>query len=95
MQRFDHVAEFVEYTERIEARRVAGVRRKKRQRLISPVVDEPGRRRLFIERKYRQQFDRRDAQFEQIRDLFDEPRERAAPGVIHAGARIARKSTYM
>ena len=72
MQRFDHIAKFVERAERIRSRAVSRMRRKKRQRLVAPVITEPGRTVLLVERKYRQQLHRADTEILQIGDLFDQ-----------------------
>src|SRR5262245_26225789 len=52
MQRLDHVAKFVNRTQRIRSRTVAVVNGEERKRLVSPVVAETGRAVLFIESKY-------------------------------------------
>ena len=79
---------------------VAGVRGKKRVRIITPIVEQPfaGQRipppiARFVELVDRQQFDRRDAQRLEIGDFFDQPREGA--GMFDARTLIDRHAPYV
>ncbi len=92
VQRLDHVAEFIERRGRVAMHRVTRMRRKKAERLITPVVDEPGGRRAIVEREDREQLDCGNAEILQISDLVDHAGERTAPRGGHAGTRIARES---
>ena len=78
MQRLDHVAKFVDRAQRILTRAVGLVRREERDRRIAPVVDQPGRGILGVELEHRQQFDRGDAEFLKVGNLFDQAGIRAA-----------------
>ena len=73
----------------VAARAVGRVRREERDRLVTPVVDQPRRASLGVEREHRQQFDGGDAEFPEIRDLLDQPGERAAGLLSDPGARVA------
>ena len=95
MQRLDHVAELVNGTQRILARAVALVRRKERDRRVSPVVDEPGRSILDIVLKYRHELDGADTELLQIRDLLDEAGIRASCSLREPGARIAGEPSHV
>ena len=53
-------------------RPVSQVRSKERNRVVAPVVRQPGRRFLGIKLKNGQQFDRRDPQFLQVGNLLDQ-----------------------
>jgi hypothetical protein len=55
VKRFDEIAELVDQTERVFPRTVAGMRRKKRDRGISPVVDQARRTVLAVELEHRKQ----------------------------------------
>ena len=57
-------------------------------RLVAPVVDQAGRRGQAVEREDRQQLDGGDPEVDEVRDLVDEARIRAAPGGRHAGAGV-------
>ena len=87
-----HVAELVHRAERVAARAVGRVRREEGDRLVTPVVDQPRRAGLGVEREHRQQFDGGDAEFPEIGDLLDQPGERAAGLLSDAGARVAGES---
>ena len=89
VQRLDHVAELVDRAERILPRAVGLMRREERDRLIAPVVHEPGGAGQRVELEDRQQFDRRNAELLQIGNLLDQPGVRAARALRHAGARDA------
>ena len=62
VQGLDHVAELVDRAERILPRAVRRVRGEERDGLVAPVVDQPRRAGVRIEREHRQQFDGRDAE---------------------------------
>jgi hypothetical protein len=53
MQRFDHVAKFVQRARGVPAGAVAVVRGEKRKRLVAPIVAEPRRTVVLIEREDR------------------------------------------
>ena len=72
MERLDHVPEFVEDRKRFLARAVRVMRRKERDRLVSPVVHAARRRMLRIELKHRQQLHGGDAQVLQVGNLLDQ-----------------------
>ena len=77
VQRLDHVAKFVQWAERVLARAVRLVRRKERDRRVTPVIDQPGRSILRIELKHRHQFDGSHAELMQIRNFLDQTRKGA------------------
>jgi hypothetical protein len=57
MQCLHHVAEVIHRAERVLARAVGLVHRKKRDRRVASVIDADGRGVLRIELKHRHQFD--------------------------------------
>src|SRR5947209_6355144 len=66
VQRFDHVAKLVHWTKGVLTRAVGLMRRKERDRRISPIVDQSGRRILAVELKHWQQFDGSNAELLEI-----------------------------
>ena len=78
VQCLDHIAEFVDRPEQVAARAVRLMRRKERNRRVSPVIDLAWGTVQRIELKHRQQLDGRDAELLEIRDLLDQARIRAA-----------------
>ena len=62
VQRLDHVSKLVERAERVGSRAVAVMRRKKRERLISPIIAEAGWTVLIVKSKNRKQLDRANAE---------------------------------
>ena len=95
VQCFDHVAKLVDRPERILTRAVRLMRRKERNRCIAPVVDPSRRRILSVELKYREQFDRSDAELLKIRDLLDQTRIGPAFRFGDAGAGMRGKAAHV
>src|SRR5262245_39267906 len=95
MERLDHVPELVNRTSRIPAGAVGLMRREERYRRVAPVVDEAGRTVPFVELEHRQQLHCRDAQPLEIRNLFDQARERAASLLADTGARMAGEASHV
>ena len=77
MKCFNHVAELIHWAERILPRAVWVMHCKKRDRRVTPVIDQPGRSILRVERKHRHQFDGSHAELMQIRNFLDQTRKGA------------------
>src|SRR5215204_193728 len=71
------------------------VRRKEGDRLVAPVIDPAGRRSLRVELKYRQQFDRGDAQILQVWNLLDRAGIGSALRGGDAGAGVAGEAAHV
>ena len=67
-----HVPEFIQGLHGIPRCAITMVSSKKRNRGIAPVIHLSGRTILRIKLKYRQQFNCRYAQFNQVRNLFNQ-----------------------
>ena len=76
----------------VALRAISRVRREERDRLVTPVVDQPRRASLGVEREHRKQFDGGDAEFPEIGDLLDQSRERAPGLLTDPRARVASES---
>src|SRR5580765_5203277 len=74
VQRFDHVAKFVNRAQRILPRAIRGVRRKERNWCIAPIVNPSRSTILDIEMETRQQFNSGDAQLLKIRNPLNQTR---------------------
>src|SRR5262249_1988593 len=95
VQRFNHVAKFVDRAERIPTRTVTLVRGEERDGRVSPVVDPPGRGILGIELKYRQQFDGGDAESLEIWYLLDQTGIVATVFSRNPGTGMARETSHV
>ena len=79
-------------------RRIAGVRGKKADRIVAPVIQQPPPIHFsgvhgFVKFKNRHQLHRIDAELLQIGNLFLQPGERSL--VCHAGRHVAGKAPHM
>ena len=95
VQRFDHVAKFIDRAQRILTRAIRLVRRKERNRRIAPVIDSSRRGILSIELEYREQFYRCDAELLKIRNLLDQTCVCATFRFGHAGAGMRGKAAHV
>src|SRR5262249_42636956 len=95
MERLDHVPELVDGTDGIAPRTIGVMRREEGDRRVTPVVDLSGRAVLSVELKHRQKLHSRDAEALQIRNLFDEPCERAAFRLADSRAGMAGEAAHM
>ena len=87
-----HVTELVHGAECVGSRAISWVRREEGDRLVTPVVDQPRRASLGVERVHRKQFDGGDAEFPEIGDLLDQSGERAPGLLTDPGAGVASES---
>ncbi len=71
------------------------MRRKERDRRITPVIDQPGRSILRIELEHRQQFDGGDAELLKIRNLLDQAGVSAARFFRKPGAGMAGEASHV
>ena len=95
MQRFDHIAKFVQRAECILPRAIGLVRRKEGNWRIAPVIDSSRRAILGVELKDGQQFHGGDAEFLQIGNLFDQTGIGSSLIGGHARARMAGEPSHM
>jgi hypothetical protein len=73
MKGLDHIPELVQCIQRAFAGTVPLMRGEERDRAVSPIVDQSRGSILRIELKYRQEFNSRDTEFDQVGDLLDQP----------------------
>src|SRR5205807_7889725 len=92
MESFHHIAKLVDRAKRFLARAVGLVRREKRNRRVSPVVDQSGRTVLSIELEDRQQFDCSDPEILEIGYFLDQSRIGAAYVLSNAGTGVSSEA---
>jgi hypothetical protein len=95
VQRLDHVAKLVDGAERLAPGAVSGMWRKEGERLVPPIISEPRWAVVFIEGKYRQQFDRAYPEILQMGYFFDQSGVGAPFGWSDPRARVTSEAGDM
>src|SRR6266404_3388637 len=95
VQRLNHVAKLVHRPYRVLTRAIGPMRRKKRNRCITPVVNQPNGCVLRIELEYGHQFDGCNAELPKIRNLLDQSGIGSSNTLCNAGTGMLGEASHV